>query len=53
MIIPYLIVTWPEPLDFGGLSIGYRVTIRTSIGTYEKDVTDCEAESNSTIIEER
>jgi len=42
------------PSDNGGLSIdSYKVEIKTSIDTFEKDTTDCDAENNVSIISSR
>ena len=41
-------------MDQGGLDIdGYRLEIKTSTSSFEKDLTDCDAENSSTIISAR
>ena len=44
-----VVFTWNVPSDLGGLpSIdGYKLEVKTSIGTFEKDLTNCNAESSS------
>ena len=47
-------ISWTNPSDLGGLSIsGYKLEIKTATGTFEKDLTNCNAESNSSIISAR
>lgn len=42
------------PTDQGGLTVSsYKLTVKTNTGTFEKDLTNCNAESSSTIINAR
>ena len=42
-----VVIDWSAP-DTGGLSIdGYKVEIKTSTASFAKDLTDCDAETNS------
>ena len=45
-----VVVAWTLPTDLGGLSIlSYKLEIKTSTATFEKDLTNCDAETSSTI----
>lgn len=45
-------IDWSLPSDLGGLSIGgYKVEIKTSTGTFEKETGSCDAETDSSIIQ--
>ena len=45
-----VVIAWTLPSDLGGLSISsYKVEIKTSTATFEKDLTNCDAETSSTI----
>lgn len=47
-----VVINWALPTDLGGLSIdGYKVEVKTSTTTFAKDLTDCDAESDSLIIQ--
>lgn len=47
-------VSWTEPSDLGGLLINsYKLEIKTSSGSFEKDLTNCNAESVADIISTR
>ena len=42
-----VVFSWTLPSDLGGLTIdGYKLEIKTSSGTFEKDLTDCNAETD-------
>lgn len=45
-----IVIDWNPPTDTGGVSIsGYKLEIKTNTSTFEKDLTNCDAETNSTI----
>ena len=45
-----VIIDWNPPSDLGGLTTdGYKLEIKTQSGTFEKDLTNCDAETNATI----
>ena len=47
-------ISWDLPIDQGGLDItGYKVEIQTATSTFKQDLTDCDAENDSTIISTR
>ena len=44
-------ISWTDPSDDGGLSItAYMLEIKTATGTFEKDLINCNAESDGGII---
>ena len=49
-----VVVAWTLPTDLGGLStLSYIVEIKTSTATFEKDLTNCNAETSSSIQSSR
>ena len=49
-----IVISWSLPSDLGGLAIGgYKLEIKASSGTFETDLANCNAESDSTIISSR
>ena len=54
MFDPTIIIDWEAPADDGGLTIaGYKLEIKTSKSTFEKEITHCNAEVDSNIISVR
>ena len=49
-----IVIAWTLPTDLGGLSISsYKLEIKTSTATFEKDLTSCDAETSSSILSSR
>jgi len=49
-----VVIAWTPPSDLGGLSISsYKLEIKTSTATFEKDLTNCDAETSSSILSSR
>ena len=49
-----VVVAWTLPSDVGGLSIlSYKLEIKTSTATFEEDLTNCNAETGSSILSSR
>ena len=49
-----VLIAWTLPSDLGGLSISsYKLEIKTSTATFIKDVTNCDAETSSSILSSR
>ena len=49
-----VVIAWTPPSDLGGLSISsYKLEIKTSTATFEKDLTNCDAENSSSILSSR
>ena len=47
-----VMIDWSAPSDLGGLSIsGYIVEIKGASGAFSKDLTNCDAETNTSIIQ--
>ena len=45
-----IVIDWTLPSDMGGLTISsYKLEIKTSTATFEKDLGHCDAETNSSI----
>ena len=49
-----VVIAWTLPTDLGGLpTSSYIVEIKTSTATFEKDLTNCNAETSSSILSSR